>query len=128
MIDAWRFHPTPTVRPRHLQRVNSARHSPTQNKRQRIATIKATGAVRICVTAPIYLPGPTNPRALHIPTRLRRGAPHGHPRGPARVASCHMSTPPAPRLGHTRPYHVASVLRRIRPLVPRATLAPRHVS
>ena len=42
-------------------------HSPTQNKRQRIATIKHRGAVCICVTAPIYLPGPTNPWALHLP-------------------------------------------------------------
>ena len=43
-----------------------------------------------------------------------------------RVASCYVSAPcapPAPRVGHPRLYHVSSVPRRIRAVVPRATSA-----
>ena len=36
--------------------------------------LKGRGAVRICVTAPIILPGPTIPWALHLPTSLPCGA------------------------------------------------------
>ena len=103
-------------------------HSPTRRKRRRIACIKRRGAVRICVTAPIYLPRPTNLWTLHMPTLLPRGTPHGCPRGPAwtRVASCHVSAPyapPAPRVGHPRLCHVALVSRRIYMVVPRAMSA-----
>ena len=58
-------------------------HSPTRRKRRRIARIKGRGAVSICVTAPIILPGPTNTWALHLPTLLSCGAPLGHLHGPA---------------------------------------------
>ena len=105
-IDASRLDPTPTARPRCLHKLNSAGHSPTRNKRRRIVTIKDRRAVRICVTAPIYLPGPTNPWALHLPTPLPHGAPHGRPRGPvdprgllprvyALCATCASRGPPA---------------------------------
>ena len=47
------------------------------------------------------------------------------PRGPVRVASCHASAPSAPRAGRSWLCHVASVPRRIHPLVPRATSARR---
>ena len=58
-------------------------------------------------------------RTPHMP----RGAPHGRPRGPVRVASCHASAPPAPRAGQPWLCHVASVPCRIHALVPRATSA-----
>ena len=69
--------------PRHMHIRNVWEHSPTRKKIIEIATIKDRGAIRICVTAPIYLPGPTNPWALHMPTPLLCGAPHGGPRRPA---------------------------------------------
>ena len=69
--------------PHHLHIRNVWEHSPTRKKIMEMASIKHRGAVRICVTAPIYLLGPTNPWALHLSTRLRRGALHGRPRGPA---------------------------------------------
>ena len=56
-------------------------HSPTRRKTWRFAHIKGRGAVSDCVTAPIILLEPTNPWALHLPTPLPRGAPHGRPRG-----------------------------------------------
>ena len=46
-------------------------------------------------------------------TCLPRGATHGRPRGPVRVASCHASAPPALRAGHPcsatwPPCHIAT--------------------
>ena len=69
--------------PRHRHIRNVWEHSPTRKKIMEMASIKARGAVRIFVTASIYLPGPTNPWALHLPTPLPRGAPHGRPHGSA---------------------------------------------
>ena len=69
--------------PRCLQIKNLWEHSPTRKRIIEMTTIKDRGAVRICVTAPIYLPGPTNLWAVHLPTPLPRGAPHGRLRGPA---------------------------------------------
>ena len=80
--------------PHHLHIRNVWEHSPTRKKIIEIVTIKDRGAVHICVTAPIYLPGPTNPWALHLPTPLPRGAPHGRSCGPA--------WPPATCLRHMR--------------------------
>ena len=57
----------PVQSPRHLHIRNVWEHSPTRKKIMEMAFIKDRGAVRICVTAPIYLPGPTNPWALHTP-------------------------------------------------------------
>ena len=44
------------------------------------------------------------------------------------VASCHVSAPLAPRVGHARPCHVASVPRRIRAGPARHISPMRHVS
>ena len=106
-------------------------HSLTRKKQKNPACINYRGAVRICVTAPIYLPGPTNPWALHLPTPLPRGTPHGRLHGPAWtcVASCHVSAPcapPAPRVGHPQPCHLALVPSHVRAVVPCAT-STRHL-
>ena len=88
-IDAPRLNPTPMQSPRHLLIRTVGEDRPTRKKRMEMMTIKYRGAVRICVTAPIYLPGPTDPWALHLPTPLPRGTPHGHPRGPTwPLATC----------------------------------------
>ena len=121
-IDALRLDLTPTTRPRRLHRLDSVGHSPTRNKRRRISTIKHRGAVRICVTSPIYLPGPNNMWALHLPTPLPRGAPHGRPRGPTWTpATCphlvrHLRLAWATCSPATWPQcHVASALWRLMP-------------
>ena len=54
--------------PHHMHIRNVWEHSPTQKRIIEMVTIKDRGVVRICVTAPMYLPGPTNPWALHLPT------------------------------------------------------------
>ena len=63
-----RYNPTAMQPPRHLYIRTVWEHSPTRKKRMEMMTINYRWAVRICVTAPIYLPGPTNPWALHLPT------------------------------------------------------------
>ena len=55
--------------------------------------IKRRGAVSTCVTAPIILPGPTNPCALHTPAPLPTWRPSWASAW-THVASCHMSAPP----------------------------------
>ena len=57
-------------------------HSPTRRKTLQFACIKCRGAISDCITAPIILSGPTNQWALHLPTPLPCGAPHGRPCGP----------------------------------------------
>ena len=80
-------------------------HSPTRKKKRRRSRLKCGGAVRICVTAPMNSPVPTNPWALHLPTNLARGAHTGAHVDPrcrvalrhvaARCASCASRGPPA---------------------------------
>ena len=111
--------------PHHLHIRTVWEHSPTREKIIEMATIKDRGAVRICVIARIYLPRPTNPWALHLPTSPTTW----HPSRAStwtRVASCHVSAPPTPRVGHTQPCHVASVPRRIRALVSHTKSAYAH--
>ena len=70
-------------------------------------------------------PSICNPPATWRPTRASAWTAWTH------VASCHVSAPcapPAPRMGHPRPCHVASAPRRIRAVVPRATSTPCLVS
>ena len=102
------------MRPRHLQKKKPQKHSPTRTKKTEITTIKDRGAVSICVTTPIISPGTTNPWALHLQTPLPRGAPHGHPRGPAwppATYSHHLRLAWAMRGPATWPQcHVASAL------------------
>ena len=97
-------------------------------EKQRYARIEGRGAVRICVTAPINLPGPTNLWALYLPSPCHVVPLTGV--WVTRVASCHVSAPPAPCVGYARPCHVASVPCRIRVgpahhVSVRATSAPR---
>ena len=101
---------------------------PTQRKKMGIASIKDRGAVSICVTAPIYLPRPTNPWALHLLTPWHvaplpgiRVDLHGLlPRVPATCTSCGpcaalprvLSPTSHPRWSHAPrqcPCHVSSV-------------------
>ena len=75
--------------PCHLHITNVLQHSPTWKKIIEISTIKDRGGVHICVTVPIYLRGPTNHWALHLPTPQPRGAAHKRLRGPAwPLATC----------------------------------------
>ena len=108
-------------------------HSPTRNKNKDIPHLNR-GRFNANALPPLI---PNQGPLTHGPSTCRphlpRGAPHGRPHGPAwtRVASCHMSVPcapHAPRVGHPRPYHVASAPRRIRAVVPRATSACQPVS
>ena len=124
-IHAPQYNPTPMHPPRHLHIRTVWEHSPTRKKRMEMMTINYREVVPICVTAPIHLPGPTNPWALHLPT-FCHVAPHTgvrvDPRGllphvRALCATCASSGPPTalprslnatshPRGGPTR--HVSS--------------------
>ena len=73
---------------------NLQEHSPKWRKTEKFTHVKRRGAVSICVTAPIILPGPTNPWALHLPAPLPRDTTQVF--AWTRVASCHVSAPPAP--------------------------------
>ena len=112
--------------PRHLHIRNVWEHSTTRKKIIEMSTIKHTRVVRICVTAPIYLPGPTNPWALHLPTPPPRTWRPSRASAWTRVASCHVSASPAPCVGYARPCHVASVPRRIHASPARHVSSARH--
>ena len=102
-------------------------HSPTRNRTVESKRLnRRAQSSTNCVTAPLSYQGPTIPVGPLCQPYLPRGAPHGRPRGPVCVASCHASVPPAPRVGQPWLCHVASVPRRIHVLVPRATSA-RHL-
>ena len=101
-------------------------HSSTRKKYRDTARLNRGGAQLSinCVTAPPLLPVGFPYANHHTP----RGAPHGRPRGPVRVASCHgqhhlrlaRATRALPR-GLSAALHLK--------VVPRATSAPaRHVS
>ena len=81
-IDASRLDPTILMLSRVLHMKNVWEHSPTRKKKTEIVSMKCGAVLRYCVTAPIILPGPTNPWALQLPTPLPRADPHGRPRGP----------------------------------------------
>ena len=88
-----RSHPTPLTMPRVLHFKSTREHSPTRRKTAKFTLIKGRGVVSICVTAPINLRGLTNPWALHLPSPLPRGAPHGRLRGPTwppATCPCHL--------------------------------------
>ena len=82
-IDASRLDPMTLILPRFLHMKNVWAHSPTWKKKTEIFSMKCGAVLRYCVTAPIILPGPTNPWALQLATPLPRGAPQRHLRGPA---------------------------------------------
>ena len=110
---------------------NPREHSPTRRKTAKFTHIKCRGAVSLCVTAPIILPGPTIPWALHLPAPLPSGATRASTW--THVASCHVSAPPAPparRMGLVGSATWPCVPRRIRAgptrqVSVRATSAPR---
>ena len=83
--------PTPTARPRRLQKVRCVGHSPTRRKWwDKTQLNRGTQVSTNCVTAPLSYQGPTMPM----------GPPTTTPLTSVRVASCHASAPPAPRAGH----------------------------
>ena len=82
-IDASRLDPTTLMLPRVLHMKNVWEHSPTWKKKTEIVSMKCGAVLRYCVTAPIILPGPTNPWALQLPTPLPCGAPQRRSRRPA---------------------------------------------
>ena len=107
----------------------SSGHSPTWRKTTRLLRIKGRGAVSVCVTAPIILPRPTNPWALHLPSLLPRGTTRAS--AWTRVASCHVSAlpvPPARRVGLAGSATWPCVPRRIRAGPARHVSLRRHVS
>ena len=98
-------------------------HSPTRRKTLEILhSNRGAPLIVIVLSSPQCYQGPLYPWALRLQTLLPRGAPHERPRGPVCVASCHESTPPAPRAG--RPGSAMWPQCRV---APRGSLA-RHVS
>ena len=102
-------------------------HSPTRRiYLERTRLNRGAQLLSNCVTTPSLLPGSHYTRGpSYCHPYLPRGALHGRPHGPVRVASCHASAPPAPRVGQLWLCHVASVSRRIHALsrMPRQLIA-----
>ena len=79
---------TLATRPRCLQGKIVWEHSPTRKKnRQNMRLNRGAPLSSHSVTVPPCYQGPLYPWALHLRALLPRGAPHGRPRGPIRVAS-----------------------------------------
>ena len=68
-----RSHLTPLTTPCVLHFKSIGEHSPTRRKTAKLTPIKGRGAVSLCVTSRIILPGPTNPWTLHLLAPLPRG-------------------------------------------------------
>ena len=118
MIDGSSLNPMSAMRPRHLHRRTVWEYSPTCRKYwERKRLNRGAQSLTNCVTGPPLLLGPNYTRWLSICEPRC----HVAPLTGVRVASCHASAPPAPRVGQPWLYHMASVPRRIHALVPRAT-------